>query len=63
MPAPAGGNQRRIPNEDSLGFEFRDTDLFRPDRLAGYDVLDTGQRVDYGLRLGLYDKTAAITAC
>ena len=55
--APAGGNQRRIPNEDSLGFEFQDADLFKPDRLAGYDILDTGQRVDYGLRLGLYDKT------
>ncbi|MGE3782600.1 MAG: LPS-assembly protein LptD, partial [Alphaproteobacteria bacterium] len=54
--APVGGNQRRIPNEDSLGFEFQDADLFKPDRLAGYDVLDTGQRVDYGLRLGLYDK-------
>src|SRR5205807_879006 len=49
---PAGGNQRRIPNEDSLGFEFRDSDLFRPDRLAGYEVLDTGQPVDYGLRFG-----------
>ena len=55
--APAGGNQRRIPNEDSLGFELHDVDLFKPDRLAGYDLLDTGQRVDYGLRLGLYDKT------
>ncbi len=54
--APTGGNQRRIPNEDSLGFEFQDADLFKPDRLAGYDILDTGQRVDYGLRLGLYDK-------
>jgi LPS-assembly protein len=53
---PAGGNRRRIPNEDSLGFEFQDTDLFRPDRLAGYDVLDTGQRVDYGMKLGLYNK-------
>jgi LPS-assembly protein len=53
---PAGGNQRRIPDEDSLAFELRDTDLFKPDRLAGYDLLDTGQRVDYGLRLGLYDK-------
>jgi LPS-assembly protein len=53
---PAGGNQRRIPNEDSLAYEFRDADLFKPDRLAGYDVLDTGQRVDYGLKLGLYDK-------
>ncbi|HZT87407.1 MAG TPA: LPS assembly protein LptD [Stellaceae bacterium] len=53
---PAGGNQRRIPNEDSLGYQFRDTDLFRPDRLPGYDVLDTGQRVDYGLKGGLYAK-------
>lgn len=53
---PSGGNRRRIPNEDSLGYEFRDTDLFRPDRLAGYDLLDTGQRVDYGLKLGLYNR-------
>ena len=53
---PSGGNQRRIPNEDSIGYEFRDTDLFRPDRLAGYDLLDTGQRVDYGMKLGLYNK-------
>ena len=53
---PSGGNQHRIPNEDSLNFEFRDSDLFRPDRLSGYDLLDTGQRVDYGLKLGLYNK-------
>ncbi len=53
---PNGGNSRRIPDEDSLGYEFRDSDLFRPDRLAGYDVLDTGQRVDYGMKFGLYDK-------
>jgi LPS-assembly protein len=55
---PSSGNSRRIPDEDSLAFEFRDSDLFRPDRLAGYDVLDTGQRVDYGLKLALYNKTA-----
>ena len=53
---PSSGNSRRIPNEDSLGYEFRDSDLFRPDRLAGYDVLDTGQRVDYGMKLGLYNQ-------
>jgi LPS-assembly protein len=53
---PSSGNSRRIPNEDSLGYEFRDSDLFRADRLAGYDLLDTGQRVDYGLKLGLYNK-------
>ncbi len=54
---PDGGNQRKIPNEDSLSFDYDDSLLFRPDRLAGYDILDTGQRVDYGLKLGLYDNT------
>jgi LPS-assembly protein len=52
---PNSGNQHRIPNEDSLSFDYNDTDLFRPDRLAGYDILDTGQRVDYGMKFGLYD--------
>ena len=55
--APNGGNLRKIPNEDSLSFSYDDSMLFRPDRLAGYDILDTGQRVDYGLKLGLYDNT------
>ena len=54
--APSSGNRRNIPDEDSLSYELTDTDLFRRDRLAGYDILDTGQRVDYGTRLGLYDK-------
>jgi LPS-assembly protein len=54
--APSSGNRRNIPNEDSLSFQLSDSDLFRRDRLAGYDVLDTGQRVDYGTKLGLYEK-------
>jgi LPS-assembly protein len=53
---PSSGNRRNIPDEDSLDFEFSDSDLFRPNRLAGYDILDTGQRVDYGAKFGLYDK-------
>jgi LPS-assembly protein len=52
---PSSGNSWRIPDEDSLGYEFKDSDLFRADRLSGYDVLDTGQRVDYGLKAGLYN--------
>jgi LPS-assembly protein len=54
--APSSGNRRNIPNEDSLAFQLYDTDLFRRDRLAGYDILDTGQRVDYGAKFGLYEK-------
>ena len=53
---PSSGNRRNIPDEDSLAFSFNDAYLFRRDRLAGYDLLDTGQRVDYGTKLGLYDK-------
>jgi LPS-assembly protein len=53
---PSSGNRRNIPDEDSLAFSFSDSELFRRDRLAGYDLLDTGQRVDYGTKLGLYDK-------
>jgi LPS-assembly protein len=53
---PDGGNRTDIPDEDSQSFQFRDSNLFEPDRLAGYDVLDTGQRVDYGTKFGLYDK-------
>jgi LPS-assembly protein len=51
---PSNGNRHTIPNEDSLGYEFRDTDLFRANRLQGYDLVDTGQRVDYGLNMGAY---------
>ncbi len=29
----------------------------RNNRLAGYDILDTGQRVDYGLKGGIYDNS------
>jgi LPS-assembly protein len=54
--APSSGNRRNIPDEDSLSYQMTDTDLFRRDRLAGYDILDTGQRVDYGTEFGLYNK-------
>ncbi|HEV2161303.1 MAG TPA: LPS-assembly protein LptD [Stellaceae bacterium] len=53
--APNGGNPAIIPNEDSEGFEFDETSLFRPDRLPGYDRVDSGQRVDYGLHTGIYN--------
>jgi LPS-assembly protein len=46
---PNGENPARIPNEDSQGFEFDDMSLFVPNRLPGYDRVDSGQRVDYGL--------------
>jgi len=55
--APNGGNPPQIPNEDSQGYEFDETSLFRPNRLPGYDLVDSGQRVDYGLHAGIYNYT------
>jgi len=52
--APTAGNYARIPNGDSQAFDFNDTDLFVPNRFSGFDLVDTGSRVDYGLRGGIY---------
>lgn len=52
--APVGGNPLLLPNQDSLIFEFSDADLFVPDRFPGYDRVDGGERVDYGLQASVY---------
>ncbi|HKF72445.1 MAG TPA: LPS assembly protein LptD [Stellaceae bacterium] len=52
--APNGGNPAEIPPEDSKGFEFDDTSLFVMNRFPGYDRVDSGQRIDYGLTGGIY---------
>jgi LPS-assembly protein len=60
--APNGGNPALIPDEDSQGFEFDETSLFRPNRFPGYDRVDSGQRVDYGLHAGLYNAEYGISS-
>jgi LPS-assembly protein len=40
----------RIPIEDSVDFEFDETNLFQPDKSPGFDILDTGQRLNVGAR-------------
>jgi LPS-assembly protein len=59
--APNGGNPARIPNEDSQGYEFDETSLFRPNRLPGYDRVDSGQRADYGLHAGFVNESSGST--
>ena len=53
--APNGGNPEEIPNEDSLIFEFDETNLFSRSRFVGRDRVEGGRRVSYGLRTGLFD--------
>jgi LPS-assembly protein len=59
--SPLGGNQATIPNEDAQSFEFDDTDLFVANRFPGFDRVDSGQRIDYGLHAGLFNPIAGST--
>ena len=48
--SPGGGNPEKIPNEDSQLAEFTDANLFSSDRFAGYDRVENGPRMSYGVR-------------
>jgi len=48
---PYGGNDGDIPNEDSLSLAFDDSNLFRLNRFPGYDRVETGPRINYGMRV------------
>jgi LPS-assembly protein len=52
--APVGLNPSKIPNDDSQAVDFNETDLFTRNRAQGYDQVDSGQRVDYGLQGAWY---------
>lgn len=53
--SPDIGNPSEIPNEDSLSFEFDDTNLFSDNRFPGYDRIESGGRANLGLRYAIYD--------
>jgi LPS-assembly protein len=59
---PNGSNPDEIPNEDSLAFEFDDTNLFRLNRYEGVDRVTSGARVDYGIRLGVFGDSGGSTS-
>lgn len=48
--SPNGGNPEDIPNEDSNVPEFTDSNLFSANRFAGYDRIESGPRMSYGMR-------------
>lgn len=52
--APSSQNPDRIPNEDSLSFEFDDTNLFSENRFGGVDRVEGGSRITYGLNSGVF---------
>jgi LPS-assembly protein len=52
--SPYGGNPDTIPNEDSQDFELNDTNLFSSNRFTGLDRVESGPRVNYGFRWGIF---------
>ncbi|WP_282609641.1 LPS-assembly protein LptD [Pelagibius sp. Alg239-R121] len=60
--APNGSNPGEIPNEDSRDFEFDDTNLFSLNRFAGLDRVDSGSRVNYGLKWTLFHESGSSEA-
>lgn len=46
-----------IPNDDSLALEFSDSNLFSHNHYPGYDLVESGTRVNYGIR-GQWDYDA-----
>ncbi|MFP4003448.1 MAG: LPS-assembly protein LptD, partial [Alphaproteobacteria bacterium] len=53
--APYGGNPEGIPNEDSVSFEFDDTNLFSRNKFPGLDLWEEGPRANAGLRYAWFD--------
>ena len=46
--SPVVRQDPRIPDEDSVDFEFDYTNLFQIDKSPGFDILDSGQRLNLG---------------
>ncbi|MGD2132048.1 MAG: LPS assembly protein LptD [Maricaulaceae bacterium] len=48
--SPTGGNDPRIPNNDSLITELDEANIFEPNRSPGYDVWEDGTQSVFGAR-------------
>lgn len=46
---------RMPPNNDSIDLELDEISLFSPNRFLGLDRVETGTRMTYGMRFGLFD--------
>ncbi len=51
-----GENSDGIPNVDSTVFDFSDVNLFSSNRYSGYDRVESGSRVNYGVQWSFYPK-------
>jgi len=52
--SPNGSNPAAIPSEDSVVVEIDDTNILSTDRFPGIDRVESGQKVIYGTKFGLF---------
>jgi len=52
--APNIDTDEDIPNEDSVDVQVDASNLFAPNRFSGYDAVEDGSRVTYGMRAGMH---------
>lgn len=52
--SPNGSNPGAIPSEDSVVVEIDDTNILSADRFPGLDRVESGQKVIYGVKLGVF---------
>jgi LPS-assembly protein len=60
--SPNGRNTRKIPNEDSVSFEFDDTSIFSANRFPGTDRIEGGARANYGVKGSVYGESGGYTS-
>ncbi|MEG3618943.1 LPS assembly protein LptD [Magnetovibrio sp. PR-2] len=60
--SPYGGNSWKMSNEDSQDFDFNDANLFSANRFTGYDRVESGPRVNYGMKWGLVGDGGGFTS-
>ena len=53
--APNGGNPQEIPNEDSRDVQLTTTNVFGMQRFPGLDRVESGSRVNYGVKWQTFD--------
>lgn len=58
--SPYGHEDKKIPDKDSLNLELDDTNLFVPNRYAGYDRVEKGSRINYGLQWTTYGPSSMV---
>lgn len=51
---PNGSNSQKMPNEDSQHVDLNDSNLFSTNRFTGFDKVESGSRLNYGVKWGLY---------